>query len=369
MIHLIWNAKFGGIEKLVFQLAEEQNKRGRIQAGVLMAQGQGEFLEKFQQGNFKLHLLNQKSGFSWSFSNHKEVRQLFKEYDILHFHFFSPILLFLANRSNKKIMYTEHGNFGFGRKKKKSDKLLHLLKTRFLNRGSIAITYNSNFTRLHAEKVYGLRNHKNASVVYNGIPEHGPNDSIAKIDELKKLEKIKESLSGKFVVGTSSRFAGFKRIDRLISAFAKLDKHDNISLLLIGDGALMQDFQAQVKELNIEKSVVFTGYVEEILSFQNLIDVCVFPSESEPFGLVAVEALSIGKPTIVYQNGGGLVEIIEGISKNDVVKNDVELLNRIDCYRNSKQTEEDRDKRMEYAKRFSIGAMANELMMIYQKEI
>ncbi|MBL4710646.1 MAG: glycosyltransferase family 4 protein [Flavobacteriales bacterium] len=369
VLHIIWNAKFGGIEKIVYELAEEQLISSEVTPAVLIAKEEGEFLVKFREAEFSSYFLNFKKGLDLKFSNFKNALGLFQKYDVLHLHFFNPILALAAYLSKKKIVYTEHGNFGFGRKEKKSDRLLNALKKRFLNYSMVSITYNSNFTRQYSERHLGLFNHPRSSVVTNGInllvyfntKELGP--------QQKEFQLLKEQLKDKFVIGTSSRFAGFKRIDRLIDAFNKIPKNDQTILLLVGDGVLMPVLKKQVEALNLQHQVIFTGFVDKIRYYQDLMDVCVFPSESEPFGLVAVETLSLGKPTIVFQSGGGLVEIVEGINMKDVVADESHLVERMEYYRRHREEIElSKKTRIEYSKGFSISSVVDELVPIYQKK-
>lgn len=368
VIHVIWNAKFGGIEKLVFELAEEQNQQQTISAEVLIVKKEGELLNQFKSGNFKSHFLNWKRAYTLSWHSYRNVVKLFKNYDVLHLHFFNPLLVIAMLFSKKQIVYTEHGNFGFGRKKKMSDKLLFFLKKRFLNRKDITLTFNSKFTKNHAEKTYNLSRNISGTVIYNGINLSLADCKTTTRSNQEKLEILKKQLAGQFVIGTSSRFVGFKRIDRLIRAFGKIAQPENSILLLVGDGVLMHELKNLVKELNLEDRVVFTGFVEDIRSYQMLFNVCVFPSSMEPFGLVAVETLSIGKPTLVYQDGGGIVEIIYGISKQDIVKNENELITRINHYQNCEQSEYEILERKKYANNFSIELMAKTLETVYLKE-
>lgn len=367
VLHIIWNAKFGGIEKIVYELAEEQLRSDKVSPSVLIAKEEGEFLAKFKAAEFTTHFLKFKKGLDFNFSNFKNALKSFKEHDVLHFHFFNPVLVLAAYFSNRRIVYTEHGNFGFGRREKKSDKFLKFFRKSFLKSSMVSITYNSNFTKGYAEEHFGLSDHPRSYVVTNGIKF----STYFKQEEQELLnesyQKLKSRLKGMFVIGTSSRFAGFKRIDRLIDAFSKLPDDGKTILLLVGDGVLLPALQKQVEDLNLQNQIIFTGFVNEVRHYQNLMDVCVFASELEPFGLVAVETLSLGKPTLVFQSGGGLVEIVEGINAQDVVADENQLVERIEYYRSNQEViDAHRNTRREYSKSFNIDSVARKLESIYQ---
>ncbi len=362
VLHVIWNAKFGGIERLVYDLATAQNESPQVEAHVMIAKKEGELLEQFEQSTFQINCFNIKGGSDLNFQEYNKIRASFKAYDILHFHFFNPLLSAAAFGLGCKIVYTEHGNFGLGRVQKVSDIILKVLKTFFLKNLVSWTTYNSHFTRKTAEDLYGIKNLSNTSVVYNGI--HFPeNNEEPQFDELKALT---DKLAGKFVVGTSSRFVAFKRIDRLITAFSKLKNLEESVLLLVGDGVLMPKLKAQVEQLGLVNHVVFSGYVGNVRHYQKLMDVCVFPSQKEPFGLVAIETLAFNKPTVVFSDGGGIKEIIEKIAIEDIVSSEAELTERLNQYQNSSAGEiKSEVSRVDYAKTYNIEATSKQFAEIY----
>ena len=369
VLHIIWNAKFGGIEKIVFELAEEQLNSSEVVPAVLISKEEGEFLGRFKQADFSTHFLAFKKGFDLSYSNFKNALGLFKDHDVLHFHFFNPILALAAHLSKKKVVYTEHGNFGFGRKEKKYDALLNSLKKKFLENQKIHITFNSNFTKVLAHQLYLKPDRQNATVVYNGIDFEASNGVLNSSSRSDVIVKLEQQLKGNIVIGTASRFAGVKKNDRLISAFSKLKDKKNVKLLFVGSGIKLDDYKIQVEKLGIKDHVIFAGYIKEVREAQQLMDICVIPSQNESFGLVAIETLSIGKPTLVFYDGGGLVEIIEGINKDDVAKDEDCLVERIDYYRsNIKEIGLSMKTRIEYSKKFSIRSVADNLVSIYQQK-
>jgi glycosyltransferase involved in cell wall biosynthesis len=67
-----------------------------------------------------------------------------------------------------------------------------------------------------------------------------------------------------------------------------------------------------VKSMNLEKKILFSGFVEEeiLLKLQKCADVSVVPSLFEPFGIVALEAMAAGSPVVVSDTGG-LSEIVD----------------------------------------------------------
>ncbi|MFQ1866445.1 glycosyltransferase [Aeromonas veronii] len=109
------------------------------------------------------------------------------------------------------------------------------------------------------------------------------------------------------------RLSQEKSLDILLMAFQKLLSGGvNANLVLVGNGPLLADLQAQARELGIENSVNFAGSADlEKLTGYYLAATClILPSRSEPWGLVVNEALSYGCPAIVSNNCGCVVDLI-----------------------------------------------------------
>lgn len=364
ILHIIWSAQYGGIERLVIDLSRCQTNNSELEPAIFVAsKHKGNFTNQIKKLNIKTHQGMLASGFDCSPVKFHRILNILRQYDILHFHVFNPIVATCAAITNKTIIYTEHGNFGFGRRWSTADSIKDYLKNIFLKKFTNHITYNSNFTKETAEKRYNLAKVPR-QVVYNGSVVNTSEPSLQGLDR-----KTLEATEGKFVVGTTSRFAGFKRIDRLISAFSNFQKNKEVLLLLVGDGALKEAYQKQIEKLQINHKTLFTGFQENVRAYQQKMDICVFPSCGEPFGLVALETLSLGKPTIVFQDGGGLTEIVRGVDPENIVPDVEELARRISsCYQNKCADHSEKEKiRKQYIKRFSIEIMSDTFTNIYKQ--
>ena len=92
-------------------------------------------------------------------------------------------------------------------------------------------------------------------------------------------------------------------------------------------------------------------------------DVCVVPSEVEAFGLAAIEALALGKPAIVFHDGGGMAEVVEQHQPRDVVESVPQLAQRLEEHRAGVA---DPEIHRSYARRFDIARMADHFTDIYR---
>jgi glycosyltransferase involved in cell wall biosynthesis len=360
VIHYINSASFGGIEKLVLDLLEEQQKRSYLDPWLLIGKNKGDYLNMYNSLDVQIIFQNYRAFDLLRINKIIKLRNSLRGFQVIHLHSFNPVVALVAYLSKSKVIYTEHGNFGFGRKRQLKDGINQALKLVFLKRLVNFITFNSVFTSEYANKKYGLKQ-KKQQVVYNGIKFNSSFDT--NIDT-----EVQKGLLNKFVVGTSSRFAGFKRIDRLIRAFSIFAKErEDVVLLLVGDGILLNELKELVKVLNLSSKTIFAGYQQNVRAFQNNMNVCVFPSQNEPFGLVALETLSLGKPTLVFKDGGGIKEIVSLVEKKDIVSDTDELTERLtEYYVNEISIKEKVGHRQEIAHSFNVAKMENSFYEIYK---
>ena len=102
-----------------------------------------------------------------------------------------------------------------------------------------------------------------------------------------------------FVIGHVGRFSEEKNHRFLIDVFSEIHKVIvNSKLVLIGDGDLKNDIKNMVMEYGLEESVVFTGNVDSIHHYYQMMDVFVLPSIYEGLPFVALEAQATGIPCV-----------------------------------------------------------------------
>jgi len=123
------------------------------------------------------------------------------------------------------------------------------------------------------------------------------------LERFKLREKDKDFMyklgikKNECVILTVGRLVASKNISMLLRAFSKM-KIKNTKLIIVGDGFQKIYLQNLAKDLNIEKRVVFTGFIQEVEKFYNIADVFVCPSIYEGFGHVFLEAMASGLPCI-----------------------------------------------------------------------
>jgi glycosyltransferase involved in cell wall biosynthesis len=111
-----------------------------------------------------------------------------------------------------------------------------------------------------------------------------------------RIQKRKElGVNNNYVIGHVGRFQTQKNHSFLIDIFKEIYvKNNDCVLLLVGDGELRREIETKVKELGLTENVIFTGVRSDIPELFQAMDVFVFPSFYEGWGIVLVEAQASG---------------------------------------------------------------------------
>lgn len=107
-----------------------------------------------------------------------------------------------------------------------------------------------------------------------------------------------------------SNFRRVKRIDRVVEWFHRISDQVPSSLLMVGDGPELPRAEQSVREGGLSGKVHFIGRQDPVESLLGVSDLLLLPSETESFGLAALEALACGVP-VMSSDAGGLPELIE----------------------------------------------------------
>ncbi|RJX38470.1 N-acetyl-alpha-D-glucosaminyl L-malate synthase BshA [Paenibacillus pinisoli] len=106
-----------------------------------------------------------------------------------------------------------------------------------------------------------------------------------------------------------SNFRPVKRVSDVVEIFERVSKRVKSKLLLVGEGPELTKIQCKIKNLGLEDRVHFLGKQEDVAQVISMADVLLLPSEKESFGLVSLEAMACGVPT-VGSNAGGIPELV-----------------------------------------------------------
>lgn len=140
------------------------------------------------------------------------------------------------------------------------------------------------------------RNKEKCEVLKNGIDTNtfAYNRKI-ECDMRKKL-----GIENKFVVGTVGRIEEPKNPMFIVEVFSEIYKrNDNAVFLWVGDGSLMEQVKNKCRELNVIDNFIFVGSKSNVSDYLQTMNVFLFPSLWEGFGISLIEAQAVGMPCVV----------------------------------------------------------------------
>ena len=191
---------------------------------------------------------------------------------------------------------------------------IHDENQRYINDTEWMLTYestevivNSNYMKGHVQGLFGLPFDK-IDVIPNGINLNLYTGIERDYDFRRRYAADNEK-----IILYLGRLVYEKGVQNLISAMPKiLDGYHDSKLVIVGKGGMIDELRAQVENMGLRDKVYFTGYMngKDVQKMYKCADVAVFPSTYEPFGIVALEAMLAGVPTVV-SDIGGLNEIID----------------------------------------------------------
>jgi N-acetyl-alpha-D-glucosaminyl L-malate synthase BshA len=166
-----------------------------------------------------------------------------------------------------------------------------------------------------------------------------------------------------------SNFRQVKRVEDVVRVFHQVQKEIPAKLILGGDGPERPFVERLGRELGICNKIIFTGKVRETGPILEISDLFLLPSETESFGLAALEAMAEGVP-VVSSNTGGIPEVnVQGYSGflSDVGNIDEMAQNSIRILKNDSDLIQFRRNAHERSKTFSLGSVLPMYEQLYEQ--
>ena len=190
---------------------------------------------------------------------------------------------------------------------------IHDETQRYINDTEWMLTYestevivNSNFMKCELQRLFGLPFEK-INVIPNGLNLNMYSGIEKDYDFRRRYAADNEK-----IIMCAGRLVYEKGFQHLIDAMPKiLANYNDAKLIIAGKGGMLDELKQKVSYLGIDNKVYFTGKLDskDLFKMYKCADIAVFPSTYEPFGLVAIEAMYGGIPTVV-SDVGGLDEIV-----------------------------------------------------------
>tara|TARA_B100000902_G_C27268141_1_gene894787 strand:+ start:224 stop:1369 length:1146 start_codon:yes stop_codon:yes gene_type:complete len=187
--------------------------------------------------------------------------------------------------------------------------------------------------------------------------------------ECNKLLRKKFANKEEAILVHISNFRKVKRVHDVVKIFEKVRAKVPSKLLLIGDGPERLKAEQLCRNLGVNKDVKFLGKLKVIEKMLSIADVFILSSETESFGLVALEAMA-SKVAVISTNSGGLPEVnIEGKTGFMSDVGDVKKMAKDTLYllTNPKNLNEFKDNALAHAKTFDLPKILPQYEAVYQE--
>ena len=256
----------------------------------------------------KSNVFYSKSKYRYNINSFFELKKLIteKEIDILHMNGNKSIIFGVLIKKlffpKMKIIAHEHGGV--------FDNTSWYFKFIRWNNHQIDLFVCLSITRKKKIITYSSINYQKIEVLYNFVDINKFNRKKVNVNIKEKKENLKIGKKD-FVIGYVGGLSYLKGVDILVKAFKKFRTDCIGKLIIVGDGPDKKYLEDLVYELEIKNDVIFTGYIDHPMHIYPIFDVLVMPSRSEAFGIVAIEASSLGIPTILSD----IEELIEVSAK------------------------------------------------------
>jgi len=285
----------GGAESLLKNFLIEAKKYNDFEIEVCTLYSRNIFEEELSNNGIKIHNLN--LGFKYNPIGVFKLLNVIKRgnYDIIHVHLF-PADIFVAISSlllprRIKFIFSEHSNYN----RRRSIKFFKVI---------------DGFTYSRYDKIVCISKQVEESLIM-WRPETARKTIVIK-NAIPISNRLNFKVNKYYDIIFVGRLERVKGVDILLKAIQILKEkyYRSLRVAIVGDGNLMEDLKKLALQYGINEYIDFLGVRKDVLELMRESSIFVLPSKWEGFGLVLLEAISVGVP-VVATKVGGIPEIIE----------------------------------------------------------
>ena len=327
VLHLISGGDGGGAKTHVITLLKRLMKEG-INVELLCIM-EGVFTEEAKKASIPIKIIHQKKRYSL-----KPILDIKKyiakgNYDIVHCHGARAnyISFFIKNSFNIPFITTLHSDYKLDFKDNIYKQAIFMpINAIALRKFDYILAVTKAFKNMLIERGFS---EKKLKVIYNGI---NMQKEIKTLDKVEFLKKYNLDYNENYLyVGIAARLQQVKGLKHFLEASKYLLKDNKkIMFLIAGSGTLEDSMKTYIKENHLQDNVKMLGFISDINSFYNVLDINVLTSYSESFPYALLEGARLKKATVAT-SVGGIPEMIKDNETGFLVKphNSKELAKKI----------------------------------------
>lgn len=290
VLHCLTGLGSGGAEALIMTWYRNID-RNKIQFDFLLRSNENIYEEEIKNLGGRVFYVSEYP--RYYFKNRKETKQFFKkhgnEFEAIHVHgnalLYVNVFEFAKKAKIKKRVFHSHSTHS----KQKLFEILH-----FINRKRIKYLATDYFACSDEAGKFAFDN-LDYRIIKNGID----------LDRFNYNEKVRLQIRNelgideKFVVGHIGRFLEAKNHEFIVEVFEKVcEKKEDCVLLFAGSGPTEEQIQNMLQEKGLN-NCIFLGERKDVEKIYQAMDVFVFPSKYEGFGIAAIEAQTAGLKSLI----------------------------------------------------------------------
>ena len=301
VLHLISGGDGGGAKTHVITLLKRLMNEG-INVELLCIM-EGVFTEEAKKAGIPIKIIHQKKRYSL-----KPILEIKKyiakgDYDIVHCHGARAnyIAFFIKNSFNIPFITTLHSDYKLDFKDSIYKQAIFMpINAIALRKFDYILAVTKAFKNMLIERGF---DEKKLKVIYNGI---NMQKEIKTLDKTEFLKQYNIPYNQDYLyVGIAARLQQVKGLKHFLEASKILLKDNkNIMFLIAGSGTLEDSMKSFIKDNHLQDNVKMLGFVSDINSFYNALDINVLTSYSESFPYALLEGARLKKATIATAVGG-----------------------------------------------------------------
>ena len=233
--------------------------------------------------------------------------------------------------------------------------------TKFSIERSDAVTAVSNYLRDETYRAFGCMGCDIRSIPnFVNLEEYHPATDTRRESFVPEGHKL---------ITHVSNFREVKRVRDVVRVFARVRRAMPATLLMVGDGPERADAEKEAEDLEVAKDVRFLGRLDSVARLLQATDLFLLPSQTESFGLAALEAMACGAPVVASRTGGLPEVIVDGVTGILEPPGSVEAMGRraIELLREPARYQAMREAAIARAREFSADRIVPQYEALYEE--